>query len=460
MKATALAAPSVAVAAALLFTACATGTGSKTDSGVQYDPAANLSGTLSTMGFGAGDEIATARLDKAKEALGPDVTVKLIEGDLDIQQLLSSIAVGDPPDIINASRDQIGSFAARNAIMPLDDCIAGEGIDTGQYLDAALGQVTFDGHVYGLPEFNSVQLTMANTSLMDAAGVSIEDVNGSDWDAITAASKAMTKSEGGKLKVIGVDTKLPEFLPLWVKSNGGQLLSDDGKTAMLNDPKVIEALEFAVGVYDEQGGFAAVKAYRDSADFFGAGNQYATNVLGSMWMEQWYVNVLNDVSPDATITFDTFRAKNGEALAYGTGSAWAIPRGSKNPTAACRFAKTMTSVDAWVAAANERVKLRSADGKPFTGLLTANTKADEEVRKLVTPSDSPQWQSAIDAMYEANDHSFTQAASPADAEFKTAWQEGVNRVLNGQASATDSMEQAQAEAQKALDEAWAKLDKK
>src|SRR5690606_6411388 len=110
-------------------------------------------------------------------------------------------------------------------------------------------------------------------------------------------------------------------------------------------------------------------------------------------------------SPDATITFDTFHAKNGDTIAYGTGSAWAIPKGSKNPAAACRFARVMTSVDSWVAAANARVALRSADGKPFTGLLTGNEKADEAVRALVTPSDSAQWQSAIDKMYEANEHS-------------------------------------------------------
>src|SRR5690606_27677914 len=104
-------------------------------------------------------------------------------------------------------------------------------------------------------------------------------------------------NDGGRLSVIGVDTKLPEFLPLWAKANGADLLSEDGRTAQLDDPAVVEALEFAVGVYDAQGGFSAVKAFRDSADFFGAGNQYASGQLGSMWMEQWYLNVLNDVSP-------------------------------------------------------------------------------------------------------------------------------------------------------------------
>ena len=60
-------------------------------------------------------------------------------------------------------------------------------------------------------------------------------------------------------------------------------------------------------------------------------------------------------------------------------------------------------------------------------------------------------------MYEANDHTFSLPANPADAEFKTAWQDAVNRVLNGQQEPQQALDQAQEEAQKALDEAWADL---
>jgi multiple sugar transport system substrate-binding protein len=457
--------PLVAAAATLTLTSCATGTGAKTDADVVYDSGASLSGTVDVLGFGAGDEIATTRLDLAEKALGDDVEVKLVEGDLDIQQLLSAIAAGDPPALVYANRNQVGSLAARGAIIPLDRCISGEGIDLGQYAQAALGQVTLDGTVYGIPEFNTVQLTMANTALLAAAGVTIDQVNGSDWDAVAVASTKLAKADAGAVSVIGVDTKMPEFFPLWAKANGVDLLSADGRTANLDDPKAVEAVEYAVGVYDAQGGFASVKAFRDSTDFFGSGNQYATNELGSMWMEQWYVNVLNDVSPDATITFDTFHTPQGDPLAFSTGSAWAIPAGSDGAAAACRFAKTMTTTDTWLAAANARLALREADGKPFTGLLTANTEADTAVRALVTPSgadqvNAAQWDSAVDATYLANDNAFSLPANPADAEFTTAWQDAVNRVLNGQASAADSLAQAQTEAQDALDAAWATFDEK
>ncbi|MFD4422343.1 extracellular solute-binding protein [Agromyces sp. NPDC058484] len=432
------------------------GTGGAGADDAEYDPDAELSGELSVMGFSGVDEVATSRVEYTEAELG-DVDVELIEGDLDIQQFLSAVASGQPPELLYADRDQVGSLAARGAIIPLDRCIEGESIDMDQFREAAVDQVTLNGHVYGIPEFNQVQVTMANASLLQAAGVAIEDVNGSDREAMSEANRVLTKSNGGSLSVIGVDSKLPEFLPLWVAGAGGALLSDDGRTAMLDSPEVVESLTWAVGIYEDQGGFSAVKAFRDSADFFGAGNQFATNVLGAMPMEQWYINVLNEVSPDAPMAFDTVRDTSGEPIAYASGSAWAIPSGTENAEAACRWAKAMTSVDAWRTAADARLALREEEGKPFTGILTGNSVADEEIKGMVTSGGEP-WDSGIEAMYEANDHTFSLPANPADAEFEQAVQDAVNSVLNGEATPEEALADAQQTAQKALDEGWETLE--
>lgn len=449
----------VACTTLLALSACAEGTSDDNDTkSSDFDPAKSYSGTIQAMGFGAGDEVATTRMDLAEEALG-GAKVKLVEGDLDIQAFLTSVASGDAPDLVYANRDQIGTFASRGAIVPLTECIEGEEIDTGQYDDAALGQVTFADEVYGIPEFNQVQLTQANQDLLEEAGLSVEDVDGHDPAAVTDAAKALYDAPGGKLKVIGYDSKLPEFLPLWAHARGVDILSEDGRTAQLNDPAVVEALEWAVGIYDEQGGFAKVKAYRDSADFFGEGNQFATNTLGAMPMEQWYLNVVNDVTPDAPMAYSTVKDLEGNPIAYSSGSAWAIPKGSPNPGAACRFAKEMTTASAWEAAAQARLDLRNEEGKPFTGVLTGNDDADALIQAMTTATDDP-WKTGVESMYLANENTFALPANPADAEFKTAWQDAVNRVLNGQQETQEALDQAQEEAQAALDSAWAEWDDK
>ncbi|MEE6282201.1 ABC transporter substrate-binding protein [Georgenia sunbinii] len=448
----------------LAVAACAQGTGGTgdgeetSDGGGSFDSSAELSGELEIMGFGLGDDVATSRYEVAEEALGDGVTINLVEGALDIQQFLTAVASGNPPDLIITDRDQIGTFASRGAIIPLTQCIEGEGIAIDDYRDAALGQVTFADEVYGIPEFNSIQLTMANADLLDGAGLSIEDVNGSDWAAITAANEAMTVTDGGSLRVIGYDSKLPEFLPLWAHANGTDLISEDGRTAQINDPAVVEALEWALQIYDAQGGFGTVKALRDSADFFGAENQFVTDTLGAMPMEQWYLNVLNDVSPDVSMAFDALRDTSGEPMAFGGGNAWAITAGSGNPEAACRFARAMTEVSTWLVAAENRIELRESEGGTFTGILTGNEVADEQIRELVPTTGDGMWDSAIEAMYTANDAAFSYPASAADNEFDTAWTDAVNRVLNGQEEPQAALDRAQDEAQQALDAAWADWD--
>jgi multiple sugar transport system substrate-binding protein len=153
------------------------------------------------------------------------------------------------------------------------------------------------------------------------------------------------------------------------------------------------------------------------------------------------------------------RDRTGQTLAYASGSAWAIPAGSKNPAAACRWARVMTSMDAWKAAAQARIAARDKDGKPFTGILTGNKKADDMIQGMVTSGGQP-WDTAVSKMYEANEHTFSLPANPADAEFTTALQDAVNSVLNGQAEPRDALAKAQQTAQKALDDGWAQLEKK
>lgn len=451
----------VASIGALVVSGCATGSGGGDAEPLGADDfaaTATSDAPLTIMGFGLDDEIGQVRYDLAVEAVS-GTEVSLAEGGLDMQQFLSAVAAGDVPALIRADRTQIGTLASRGAIVPLDGCMESAGIDPAQFVESALSQVTFEDQVYGIPEFNSVQLTMANSELLEEAGLSIEDVNGSDREAVGRANEQLHQAEGGKVAVIGYDSKLPEFLPLWVRAGGGQMISEDGRTVSLDSPEVVEALEWAVSIYEEQGGFGDVKAFRDSADFFGSGNQFASGTLGAMPMEQWYVNVLNEVSADAPVVFDAVRGTDGEPVAYANGSAWAIPADSGNPAAACTFAATMVDVDSWMAAAEARAEAREADGLQFTGLLTGNKEADTRIREeLVQPSGEENWDRAVEAMYEANDHTFAFPANPADADFRTAWQDAVNSVLNGQAEPAEALAEAQEEAQAALDGAWESWD--
>jgi multiple sugar transport system substrate-binding protein len=426
------------------------GGGGSADSGSSGAAGTAGPATITTMGFSLPDEVATVRVDRFKKA-NAQITIKINEGAFDEQQFLSAVAGGNPPDLVYLDRETVGSYAARGAITPLDDCVSSQSIDLDTVRPPALDQVEYDGKVYGIPEFQSVRVLLVNTKASKQGGATVSTA---DWDALQQWAVANNRKSGGKFSRIGFDPKIPEFLPLWAQANGGSVLSDDGTKAQLDSPEVVEALKFTTDLVEAEGGFADLKAFRDSADFFGAKNQFAADQLGAMPMEDWYLNVLAEVSPNAPVAVKAFEDRQGEPITYATGQAWAIPKGADEPEAACRFMKSMTEVDAWVAAAQERVKVRTAKKLPFTGLWTGNADADRRVLdEVYKPSGTTWLDEGVTVIADLQDKAFSLPPTPAGAEVKKAWTDATNDVLAGKATAQEALAQAQKEAQAALDKA-------
>ena len=66
---------------------------------------------------------------------------------------------------------------------------------------------------------------------------------------------------------------------------------------------------------------------------------------------------------------------------------------------------------------------------------------------------NPDFDNAVSLLVRAPRYAFSIPLSPASAEFKQAWTDAVNRVLNGQQTPRQALDQAQREAQAAIDKA-------
>lgn len=436
------------LAAALVLTVAVTGCGGLSQTRLL---GSDTGGALTTLGFGLPDEVATTRVD-AFRAKYPDVDLRINEGAFDAQQFLSAVASGRPPDLVYLDRDLLGSYAHRGALQPLTSCVERAGIRTEDFREAAIEQVTVDDQLYGVPEFNIVPVVLVNDKAAADAGVRPEEIDTSDWDGLRRIGERMTRREGGKLTRLGFYPKVPDFFPMWVDAAGGEILSADGTTAGIDSGAAKEALAYAAGVYDQQGGFPTVKAFNDSWDFFGAKNQFATDQVGIMLMENWYLNVLAEASPKAPITVLPFRDRQGQPLTWATGSAWAIPKGAPHPEQACDFIATMTATESWVAAAKVRADARKKEKLPFTGLYTGNKVADEEIfRSVYAPSGTKWVDDAVKVVLSVQDRAFATPPSPAGAEVKDEWEAAVNRVLLSGDDPAAALEKAQPQAQAAID---------
>ncbi|MBM0224737.1 ABC transporter substrate-binding protein [Micromonospora sp. ATA51] len=406
------------------------------------------SGSLSTMGFGKPDDVGQARIDAFKSAY-PKVQLNINEGDFDPQQFLSAVATGNAPDLVYLNRELVGSYASQGAIEPLDDKMASAGIKNSGYREAAIKEVTVDGKVYGIPEFYNTRNILVNGKALQEVGLTLPDVSTSDWDKLHASTVKLYKANGGRIARIGFDPKLPEFLPLWAKANGADLVNPDG-SPNLEDPKVIEALTYALSLINEQGGWSKFKAFRDTWDLFGSGNQFVKNQAGAFPWEGWLVNVLVQASPKVDLQSLPFTDRQGNPISFQSGSAWCLPKGAKNPAAAVNWMKTMTSTETWLKAGEARQATVEKNKSKFTGLWTANPEADKQIKaKYVKPGQTG-FDKAIENYYASTEYAFAVVGSKAGSEIKTAWQDAVNRALSGQQKPDAAMKQAQAEASKAF----------
>ena len=408
-------------------------------------------------GDAAADEIAVTRYDVfAKNH--PDVQISFTEADFDAQQFLTSVAAGNPPDVVRMDRAIIGTYIAQGALDPIDQCITDFGIDMSQYREAAVNAVTMDGKVYGIPEFYDSRIILTNNSVLDEASLKPEDIDTSNWDNLKQVNEKLLKKSGSDITRIGFDPKLPEFLPLWAKANGASIISDDGKTSQLEDPKVAEALDFAVSLIKAHGSPAKFLDFRNNGkggkDFFGPNNQFKEDTLGAMPMEQWYLNVLANNTPDEDIGFVPFKDRTGQPISFSGGSVWVVPAAAKNKDAACAFMKEITLPDTWFAAAKVRADKRAADKEAFTGVYTANKLADEKIfGELVNEQTAGKYLPGVKLVQQTSDVAFSLPPTAAAEQFQRIWQDAVNRVLNEGVAAQDALTQADQEAQSAIDSA-------
>ena len=421
------------------------------------------SGDIFVFGFSyesTEDVVARTRVEYTREQY-PDLNVQFSEGGFDAQGFLTALQSSDPPDVVRISRDIIGTYMASGRLAPLDECISSSGVDTSIYREAAMQQLTMDGTLYGLPDFFDTAVWMGSRTEMEEDGVNPDEVDWSDWDAIAEANDALLTLDGDSIAEIGIDPKVAgdyAFFNLWVYANGGQLLSDDGTESLLDTPEVLEALEFTKGLIDAHGGVTPFLDFRGNVelngDFFGSPNQFDLGSEAAFPMQEWYLNVLSENSPDLDLWAAPFQTRDGNPITFQEGSGWAIVEGSDNPEAACAFITSMVSTDAWVAAAEVRKEAREANDLPFTGVYSGNTEADEVIfGELVDLSDYPVFEAGVQAVQDSWEGAYAIPNSPASEEFRQIVLDAIDQALTGAATPAEALQAADEEAQAALDAA-------
>src|SRR5690554_449358 len=100
-----------------------------------------------------------------------EIVVKGVSSPDQQKQLTSMSSSNGSFDISDNFGNNVGAWASKGVLAPLDEAIAAEGIDIDDFIPSAMEQMVYDGTTYALPiAIHSFQL-LYNKTLLDEAGI-------------------------------------------------------------------------------------------------------------------------------------------------------------------------------------------------------------------------------------------------------------------------------------------------
>lgn len=189
-------------------------------------------------------ELAIAQFEAANPDIKVNVTVFPLAEYRD--KLLIAVQGGQPPDISTLDQIWMAQWAASGAIIPLDEYIAGSGVQRADFFPGAWDSSVWDGQTWGIPLNNDVwQQLYYNKDMFAAAGLDPEQPP-TTWDELLEYAERLTDSANNQygIAIMGTGEWIVVILDSFVYSNGGAVLNADGTEATINSPEAVEALTY------------------------------------------------------------------------------------------------------------------------------------------------------------------------------------------------------------------------
>ena len=249
------------------------------------------------------------------------------------------IASGLPVDIISMAIEGTAETIFQGLVLPLDDIIAADAD-----LQAVVAEVHPSLHnalkVPRGPEGTTYYLTREwnnmiihyNTTMFDAAGLNYPDPEWT-WDDFLETAMALTSGEGGD-RVFGYAIPYFNFgLTPWWHTNGTATLTEDWLDSNLDDPKMLESVQFLHSLVHEHGVSPAVEGTNMTELF--VSKRAAMSAAGRWPFTNYIANDFYDV--DIT----PWPRKRAGTTVFGSGG-YAITKSSANPELAIELIKDLT----------------------------------------------------------------------------------------------------------------------
>lgn len=161
--------------------------------------------------------------------------------DTTFKNMQAGIAAKKSPAAALLEPDKAVIFARKDLLTNISDYTNKDAdFKADNYLESFLETGKYQDKLIGFPAFGTTQLLYYNKQEFKDAGISEDKLK--TWTGLAEAAKKLTKRDGDEVSFYGWE-------PMWGQdnlidaalSNGGKILSDDGKQVLINSPEWIEA---------------------------------------------------------------------------------------------------------------------------------------------------------------------------------------------------------------------------
>lgn len=156
-------------------------------------------------------------------------------------KILVEIAGGNAPDIFYLTSDWLPMFAGKNSIRSLDTFIkTDEEFKLTNYFDEVVKACRYNNQLYIAPFHFSTDILVYNKELFDQGKTAYPNPDWT-WKDFIDAAKKLTITENGR--TIQYGAVRPDLM-VWIRNNGGEFFTPDGKKCIIKSKETEEALTF------------------------------------------------------------------------------------------------------------------------------------------------------------------------------------------------------------------------
>lgn len=278
---------------------------------------------------------------------GRDVRVNftLIDPEDFPARFTTALAAGAAPDVVSIDLVLVPYYNSIGAFMDLTERF--ESLEYGDTLNEAMLRLgRWNDRVYAVPFAADVSGLIYNRDMFEAAGLD-PDQPPQSWDELVEFAKLLTSDEtygygfsGGSAGGL-MFTMMP-----YAWASGGSWVSEDGRTAELDHPVTVEAVQMFTDMIHEHEVTppgTPTYTYSDFQDGFKQGR------IAMITTGNFVVSDLTRNYPDINFGVAPIPGKNeGEISAFIGGDLIAIPHSSRYPDAAWEFIQFLHSPEVQV----------------------------------------------------------------------------------------------------------------